>query len=115
MRVDGPQFNSNEGEIPDLVKGPGKYVASYKRSEAFRGIRGHFMPSTLRKLFTGFLEGPMLMAVHTWPASTLGSPSSQSIHHHLLGHLTPNRNASYVLKRRSSSVNLGTLFPTVAQ
>lgn len=41
----------------------------------------------LGKLFTGFLEGPMLMAVHTWPASILGSRSSQSIHHRPLGHL----------------------------
>lgn len=35
MRVDGPQFDSNEGEIPDLVKGPGKDIASHRRSEAF--------------------------------------------------------------------------------
>ena len=116
MRVDGPQFVSNAGEIPDLVKGPGKYIASYKRSEAFGEFENTSYLPAAGRLFTGFPDGLMLMAVHPWPASILGSGPAQSIHRHcLLVDLTSNPSRSYVWKWRSSSENLETLFPTVAQ
>jgi len=76
MRVEGPQFDSDKGEIPDRVKGPGKYIASHRRSEA----SGEFEDTSYRpaagRLFTGFPDELMLMAVHAWPASLLGKYSS---------------------------------------